>query len=116
MGGVSWWYHGYAGSLYGEALRAYTDNPAALHPELRARLETIWRFESLHECGAMGHVPTGHIYTPFGPGSPNEVLLELPTSTLAGWTWGDNYSIVFIIKRADLASGNFHNVVFDITN
>ena len=69
-----------------------------------------------HSPSLLVHVPTGHIYSPFGPGSPNEVLLELPTSTLAGWTWGDSYSIVFIIKRADLASGNFDNVVFDITN
>lgn len=64
----------------------------------------------------MSHPPKGFIYTPYGPSSPNEVLLELPTSDLLGWIWGDAYSVVLIIARNDLANGKFDNIIVDITN
>jgi len=34
----------------------------------------------------MGHAPMSHSYTEHGPDSANEVLQELPTSELTGWT------------------------------
>ena len=64
----------------------------------------------------MGHAPMGHIYTEHGPDSPNEVLLELPTSKLMGWIWGDCYSLVLLIDRERLRRGDFSAIQFDITN
>ena len=58
----------------------YLETPDLLSPEPIARFETRWQFDALHEQGGMSHPPRGFIYTPFGPASPNEVLLELPTS------------------------------------
>ncbi|TIV99978.1 MAG: DUF1963 domain-containing protein [Mesorhizobium sp.] len=112
--GSSW--HYYADRLYRHAVCAYTQAPETLPPALRARMETIWRFEAPYEAGAMGHAPIGHVYTPHGPGTSNVVLLELPTSDMAGWIWGDMYSIVLFINRNDLAHGNFSKVTFEITN
>ncbi len=111
-----WWYSSYARSLYQHALYIYTRSPEALPAELRERMEAIWRFEALHERGFMGHAPVGHVYTPHGPTTPNAVLLELPTSDLVGWGWGDLYSIVLFIRRDELARGDFENVTFEITN
>jgi uncharacterized protein YwqG len=48
--------------------------------------------------------------------SPNEVLLEIQTSNLVGWIWGDCYSIVLLIEREALRRGDFSNVAFDISN
>lgn len=110
------WYPAYAYPLYRHSLYAYTRNPETLPAELRRRMETIWQFEAPHERGAMGHAPLGHVYTPHGPATENAVLLELPTSNMMGWIWGDTYSIVLFIDRKALARGDFRKVTFDITN
>jgi Domain of unknown function (DUF1963) len=110
------WYPGYAYPLERHARYAYTRNPETVPAELRRRMETIWQFDALHERGAMGHAPLGHVYTPHGPATKNEVLLELPTSNMVGWIWGDTYSIVLFIDRKALARGDFSSVTFDITN
>ncbi|CTQ52945.1 hypothetical protein LP7551_01465 [Roseibium album] len=95
---------------------AYLDDPEKLSEEAKARFEIIWAFDAIHERGGMSHPPKGHIYTPHGPSSPNEVLLELPTSDLLGWIWGDMYSVIFTIARDDLAKGKLDNIIVDITN
>lgn len=111
-----WWYNSYADLLYRHAVYAYTRDPGALPPPLRRRMEAIWQFEALHERGAMGHAPLGHVYTPHGPTTTNAVLLELATSNMMGWAWGDMYSIVLFIERAALKRGDFGNITFEITN
>ena len=95
---------------------AYLENPAALPGPLRARLERDWGYAALHERAILGRAPEGFIYTPHGPDTPNEVLLELPSSSLVGWSWGDNYSLVVLIARDDLKRGDFSRLLFDITN
>lgn len=94
----------------------YIETPDRLSPAAVARFETRWQFDALHEQGGMSHPPAGFLYTPFGPASPNEVLLELPTSELIGWMWGDMYTVVLTIPRDDLAAGCFDNITVDITN
>lgn len=111
----SWWYRHEAG-LRNHALRAYTSGGEPLPRPLRERLEDEWRRETTIGLGAMGHAPSGHIYTPHGPDSPNEVLLELHTRRMAGWIWADCYSLVILINREALARGDFSEVMFDITN
>ena len=63
-----------------------------------------------------GTPPLGHLYTPHGPSTENAVLLELPTSDLVNWIWGDVYSIVLFINRDALARGDFDRVTAEITN
>lgn len=110
------WWSGYVSLLYWHGVNAYTKEPASLHPALRGLLERIWLREAQGHHGAMGHAPAGHIYTPHGPETDTEVLLELPTSKMQGWIWGDVYSIVLLIKRKALSHGNFADIAVDITN
>jgi hypothetical protein len=110
------WWRPYLEDLYRHGLSAYVADPSALHPALRERMESFWRLDAITERGAMGHAPEGHIYTPNGPKSPNEILLELPSSWLVGWLWGGFYSIVLIIKRDALERGDFSKIMFDISN
>lgn len=110
----------YAGAflrlLERHAKYAYIEAPSKLTPEAKARFEKLWAFDAVHEAGGMSHPPHGFIYTPHGTSTPNEVLLELPTSDLIGWIWGDMYSVVLTIARDDLANGRYHNITVDITN
>ena len=63
----------------------------------------------------MGHV-TGVMATPFGAGTPNELLLELKSSELLGCIWGDLHSLVLFVPRDDLERCVFENVSYEITN
>ncbi|MFA5122490.1 DUF1963 domain-containing protein [Zavarzinia sp.] len=110
------WYFDYRAQLHRDAIHAYTRRPEALPEALRAHMEAIWRFDALHEQAGMGHAPCRHLYTPYGQDTPNELLLELPSSELVGWAWGDLYSIALFIDRGDLARGNFDDVTCEISN
>ncbi|MBB99027.1 MAG: hypothetical protein CML67_05765 [Rhodobacteraceae bacterium] len=114
--GPLWWFELYASVLYQRALSAYSRDPERLPSPLRHHMEQTWILEADRSRAAMAHSPEGHIYTPYGPATPNEVLLELPSNPLTRWIWGDCYSIVFVISRKDLAKGKFNRVTFDITN
>ena len=110
-----WWLL-YEAGLTNHAIKAYTSTPTDLPTALRERVEAKWRSETHEGLAAMGHAPLGHIYTPHGPESPNEVLLEIHTSNIAGFIWGDCYSLVLLIDREALRRGDFSNVAVDITN
>jgi len=110
------WWHPYNTGLTNHALKAYTSDPNSLPAILRQRLEPKWQQDTPFGLGTMGHAPVGHIYTPHGLGTPNEVLLELHTSDLTGWIWGDCYSLVILIDRKALRRGDFGSVKIDITN
>lgn len=110
------WWERYTSKLYWLCINAYTKDPNVLHPAMRERMEQMWGQDAKGFHGAMGHAPRGHIYTPHGPDTDTEVLLELPTSQMQGWIWGDTYSIVLTIKRQALARGDFSEIERDITN
>ncbi len=112
-----WWYE-YKRGLTNHAMKLYTavPPPAILPAPLRERLEREWQNEARNGLAAMGHAPAGHIYTPHGPDSPNEVLLEIHTSNITGLIWGDCYSLVLLIDRQAFRRGDFSKVTFDITN
>jgi len=116
------WWSRYDRGLTLHAIKAYTADPAINPPPpvlpgaLRERLEAAWESETRGGLAAMGHAPQGHIYTPHGPGTPNEVLIKVHTSKLAGLIWADCYSLVLLIDREALRGGDFSGVTFDITN
>ncbi len=109
------WRHDYLNRLYRQGLHTFADGHALPQPQ-RDRLTEIWSIEAMYEGGMMGHAPAGHVYTPYGPGTANEVLLELKSSELPGWIWGDLYSVVFFIDRNALKAGDFTAVTVEITN
>ncbi|MFT3940304.1 DUF1963 domain-containing protein [Rhodopseudomonas sp.] len=117
----SWWCR-YEAGLRNHAMKAYTSMPSVSPPStilplpLVQRLEREWQSQTRDGLAAMGHAPIGHIYTPHGPDSPNEVLLELYTSNITGFIWGDCYSLVLLMDRQALRRGDFSKVMFDITN
>lgn len=110
------WWAKYTSMLYWHSINAYTKDPSSLHSAGLRRMEQIWREEASGCHGAMGHIPEGHIYTLCGPNTDTEVLLEVPTSQMQGWAWGDTYSLVLTIKREALSRGDFSDVTYDITN
>ncbi|GGX66287.1 hypothetical protein GCM10007385_39390 [Tateyamaria omphalii] len=96
--------------------QCFVEDRDALAPPQRDRIERKCVDMADTELGGMSHAPHGFIYTPHGRGSPNEVLLELPSSRLNGWVWGDAYTLVFLINRRALKRGKFDKMELDITN
>lgn len=110
------WALRYLSKLYIAATYCYTRDPSSLPKNQRARFEAIWAFEAEHEVGKISHLPVGYVYTTSGEGTAREILLELPSSDLVGWMWGDMYSIVLFIDRQDLEHCRFDRVTAEITN
>lgn len=104
---------------------AYVDDPDSLPDRIRERFEEEFRYDAFYEFGAMSHEPdqdTGLTYDPETQdhevllNDSTDVLLELSTSELVGWMFGDMYSLVYMISRNDLKAGNFNNVFTSVTN
>ena len=106
----------YLGALDSHLFQSFVENKESLPAPHLDRIERSCEAMATREVGGMSHAPHGFIYTPHGSGSPNEVLLELPSSNLIGWMWGDVYSLVFLINRKALKRGKFDKVQVDITN
>ncbi|MEL7166207.1 MAG: DUF1963 domain-containing protein [Pseudomonadota bacterium] len=106
----------YLGDLDTHLFQCFVQDRDALPPLHRDRTERKCEAMAEKEFGGMSHAPHGFIYTPHGSGSPNEVLLELPSSNLTGWMWGDVYALVVLINRKALKRGKFDKVIGDITN
>lgn len=110
------WWAQYTGRFYWMCVNAYTRNPDTLSPAVRRHMEQVWTEQAGQFQGAMGHAPDGYMEEAYGPDSDTEVLLQLPTSVMQGWTWGDCNTIVLLIKRQALDQGDFSTVEGIITN
>ena len=103
-----------------EALRttaaqyAYGRSPASLPRPVRAHFEALWRDLAAHEMAGMGHVPFGYVHE--FDAKDDVTLLELPSSQLTNWMFGDVDNLVITIKRADLAAGRFDAVTVQVSN
>lgn len=120
----------WTGWKYPKALRkraryAFVDDPDGLPAKLKERLVKEFKFLAAYEFGAMSHVPDRDVGMSYDPMSgdevplldgSNEVLLELPTSELVGWMFGDMESLVFLMSRDDLIAENFNAVFTTVTN
>lgn len=96
------------------ARHAYTTAPASLPAAMRAYFEPIWRDEAAHEIAGMGHVPFRYIQK-FDLDT-EVTLLELPSSKLIGWMFGDVDTVVVTLKKKDLAAGRFDNADIQVSN
>ena len=96
------------------ARHAYSKSPEALPPAMRSYFEAIWKDQAAHEMAGMGHVPFEYVHR-FDL-DKDVTLLELPTSNLMGWMFGDVDDLVLTISKKDLAAGRFDMVTTQVSN
>ena len=98
------------------ARRAYVKNPASLPDPVRTYLERVWRWEADASIATMGAPPSGHVWTIDPLNDQIDILLELPSSDLVGWQWGDLYTLVISIPRNDLVAGRYDRLTAEVSN
>jgi hypothetical protein len=108
------WVYGFETYRRDRAKHAYARDPQSLPAEVRADCEEIWRDMAAHEMAGMGHVPWGYVHE-FDE-RHDVTLLELPSSSLMNWMFGDVESLVITMTKADLAAGAFDRVKMQISN
>lgn len=99
-------------------LRAYQLGRAYARGEtlpdaLRVHLLARWAFDARYEVARMGGAPVTRSYN--GRAEEDRLLfLEMPTSTLFGWNWGNEGSLVLTIRRDELRRGDFSKVAASV--
>jgi uncharacterized protein YwqG len=108
------WLHGFEIYRRDRAKHAYARDPESLPAEARSDCEEIWKDMTTHEVGGMGHVPW-HYVDEFDE-RDDVTLVELPSSSLMNWMFGDVHSLVITMTKADLAAGAFDRVKMQVSN
>jgi len=103
--GAPTWVEDYRALLFDHAKHAWCADPDRLSGPARAWFEPLWRALGEKEAAMMGHIPSRYL-----AGFDEErdaVLIELPASGLMSRRAGDAPSAALIIRKADLAAGDF---------
>lgn len=108
------WVHDYQTMFFDRAKHAWCANPDNLSAPTRAFYEPCWRELAASEMAAMGHEPFRHVHD--YDDERDAILLELPTSGLMSWMFGDGDNLVVTIDKADLAIGDFSKVRAQVSN
>lgn len=108
------WAHSFVGYLQDRAKHLYAADPDSLPEALRADCEAMWQDRARREMGGFGHVPWNYVHD-FDSGK-DVTLLELPSSHLLNWQFGDVDHLVLTLKKADLAQGRFDQVLMQVSN
>jgi hypothetical protein len=82
----------------------------------RRALEARWTNDRNYEIASMGGLPHGWSYDMLDNVDTRVMLLELPTSNMFGWQWGDVYNVVFSLPVEELRRNSYRDVGCDITN
>lgn len=98
------WVHDYHSVWFDHARRAYAADPATLSAEARAVVEPWCRELAAREMGQIGDVHDD-------AGAMHATLIELPSSALIGWAFGDAGRFRVALRKADLAMGRFDRPV-----
>lgn len=109
----SWVYH-FESLRFDWAKHAYCRAPESLPPVVRAHFERQWAEIAAHEMAGMGHVPFQYVHE-FDE-EHDVTLLELPTSGLMSWMFGDVDNLVLTMTKADLAAGRFDALKVQVSN
>lgn len=99
------WQRDYVLYLQERAKHAYADNPDSLPEEFLADCEELWKEQAADGVAGMGHVPWARLRD-FDE-SEDITLLELPSSTLMNWRFGDGKNLLLTMKASQLANGKF---------
>jgi uncharacterized protein YwqG len=108
------WVHRFETYRRDQAKHAYARDPESLPAEVRADCEEVWKDMAAHEMGGMSHVPWHYVHE-FDDGH-DVTLLELPSSGLMNWMFGDVNSLVITMTKADLSAGAFDRVKMQVSN
>src|SRR5690606_26892462 len=103
--GAPTWVEDYRALLFDHAKHAWCLDPDRLSGPARAWFEPLWRALGEKEAAMMGHIPSRYL-----AGFDEErdaVLIELPASGLMSRRAGDAPTAALIIRKADLAAGDF---------
>ncbi|MCV0429084.1 MAG: DUF1963 domain-containing protein [Roseibium sp.] len=92
----------------------YRSNPDAIPERYRSFFADYWRFFVKAEAPLMGADPRDGF--PYSQLSNPVHLLELPSSNLLGWTFGDASSLAFFIKPKDLKKRRWQAAWGDVAN
>lgn len=103
--GAPLWVEDYRALLFDHAKHAWCADPDRLSAPARAWFEPLWQALGAREAAMMGHVPSRYL-ADFDD-ERDAVLIELPTSGLMSRRAGDAGSVALIIRKADLAAGDF---------
>ncbi|NIJ38996.1 hypothetical protein FHR22_003730 [Sphingopyxis panaciterrae] len=108
------WVHDYHAVWFDHAKHAYAAGSDALPAEALAVLEPYCRELANREMAGIGHVPFAYVHQ-FDAGS-DATMIELPSSGLMSWMFGDADHLVLTMRKADLAAGRLDRPVAQISN
>lgn len=108
------WLWNWTTSTFHYAVHLYAENSETLPHAWRTKIEEQAIYDAQREMGAMREFPDGHVNR-FNVGK-DVTLLQLPTSHLINWMWGDMYNLVLTVPKQDLARNDFSQVKVHISN
>lgn len=108
------WAHHYHSVHFDLAKHRYCAAPVALPEAARAFYEPHWQSIAAGEMAGMGHVPFHYVHD-FDP-ADDVTLIELPSSGLMSWMFGDVDNLVLTMRRDDLAAGRFDAIKVQVSN
>lgn len=107
------WQVPYVTHLQDRAKHIHSAEAGPIPAPLLMQCEELWRDCAAHEMGAMGHKPWGRLRN-FDE-KDEVLLLELPSSQLMNWHFGNAGNLVLTIRKEDLALGDFGRVVAHVS-
>lgn len=108
------WVHDYLSIWFDHAKHAYAAAPDALSDAARARFEPWARDLAAREMPSIGHIPFRYVHD--YDEESHATLLELPSSGLMSWTFGDADHLVLTIRKADLATGRWDRPLVQLSH
>ncbi|MTV16353.1 MULTISPECIES: DUF1963 domain-containing protein [Bradyrhizobium] len=108
------WVYDFETRLLEAAKPAYLRDPTALPAALVADCEEVWSDQAARDMLSMGHVPQKYIHR--YDQAEDVTLVEIPSSNLIGWQFGDVDNLVITISKADLSRGDFSKLLVQVTN
>jgi hypothetical protein len=108
------WVYDFETHLLDAAKPVYLRDPVALPATLLADCEEVWSDQAAREIVSMGHVPQGYVHE--YDETEDVTLVEIPSSDLIGWMFGDVDNLVITVKKADLSRGDFSEPLVQVTN
>ena len=105
---------GYHVLLFDMARHAYARDIASLPAATRALYEPLWHDLGTKSAPQLGGFPRTHV-SAFAP-ETDVIVLEVPSSQLMGWQFGDVDDLVLLMTREEIASGRFAAARYEASN